>query len=134
MSATEARAEFRIESEISPCDHMEELIGIKPDYQYGIGDAIQGTKLRRKSYGCVFKSKLPESEGLEGHVRSLLDELGPASSKIRALAEKDYHLLFSCVIYCSERPALYFDRDVISSIENLGSDFDIDLYILPEED
>jgi hypothetical protein len=61
-----------------------------------------------------------------------LAELKPAAAKIRSLADLNYQLLFSCVVYCSERPTLYFDRRVVASLKDLGADFDIDVYFLPE--
>ncbi len=81
MSTTESLARFIIENAVLPCDTMEQLIGTQPSCTWKPGDPIANTKLERKTYGCLFESKLPRTADLENHVESLLNELRPAAPR-----------------------------------------------------
>jgi hypothetical protein len=59
----------------------------------------------------------------------LLVKLTPIADQVHALASNDT-VEFSCAVYATRAPALYFDAGMLVLPARLGAAFDIDLYIV----
>jgi transposase len=105
-------------------------IGIRPTKTWRKGDQIQKSLLKFKHDGWSISTK--ENDGDIGlHIKQLMDQLKPHKTKLKKII-KDLNLdaELSCVVFTEEddRPAIYFKRNVIEFLAELGADIDIDLY------
>jgi len=119
---------LKIISSRQTAQQITETIGLACDRSWSIGDRRGKTGYIHKNYGWVLNSNLPESTGLEEHVKKLLERLSPYEDKIRMVAELEC-VEFSCVIYAPESPALNFSKEVVGKISNFGAGLDVDLYL-----
>ena len=120
---------LKILSSLRSPEEITKLIGISPDKSWHIGDARPKTTISEKQHGCLFNSRLPKTASLEAHIEALLSLLLPHAESIRSLSSEDT-VEFSCVIYASTAPALYFDKEIIMKIGRLGASLDVDLFLM----
>lgn len=110
---------------------IQELYKLLPDRVWSPGDIRPNTKIIEKSIGCIFSSGLEKDASLDQHLAALLLRTKPVATTIKWLSERNTVEVW-CAIYTRDAPPLFFDKNVVEGIANLGANFDIDLYLLPE--
>ncbi|HEY8035567.1 MAG TPA: DUF4279 domain-containing protein [Methylobacter sp.] len=110
---------------------IQELYKLLPDRVWSQGDMRPNTKIIEKSAGCIFFSGLEKEASLDQHLEALLLRTKPVATKIKKLSERNIVEVW-CAIYTDSAPPLFFDSNIVDGIANLGANFDIDLYLLPE--
>ncbi len=116
-------------------DDITNKLGINPTKTWRVGDLIHPkTILKRKENGWSLQSQLNKYYQLEEHLKYLLNKIQPKSDFLKEICSKNYGEL-SCAIYVrgEERPSIHLDRDIITKINKLNCEIDIDLYFLPDE-
>ncbi len=113
-------------------DRLTPLIGITPTRTFRIGDPLTRPAIGVcKQSGWVLKSDLPLSADLENHVKDVIERLQPGWAALVELGSR-YEAHFSCVVhsYGGDRPAIYFDPDIVKRIAELNATIEVDLYVL----
>jgi hypothetical protein len=123
---------LKIISTIHTPDEVTNLIGLRCDRSWYIGDKRPHTAIAETSHGWILNSQLPETAPLYNQIEALLHRLHPYKDSIQALSELDVVEL-SCVIYAAASPALNFTKDVIHNIAQLGASLDVDLYLTADD-
>ncbi|MCE5311746.1 MAG: DUF4279 domain-containing protein [Nitrospiraceae bacterium] len=119
-----------ISDSLTPTD-IQSVVGISCDKSWKIGDFRANTIINEKNNGYIVDSGLSIQASLEEHLRNLLLKVTPYSQGIKSLSD-DNIVEFSCVMYLedNERPAIYFEKEIVNEINKLGASLDIDLYRL----
>lgn len=109
-------------------------IGLEPTKTWKTGDRVQGTQIRRKHSGWVWSMPREESLDLGKQVAALLERLGPFLSRINEVREElGLDAEISCAIYIEgQTPAVHFDRSVMSRVNQLEAEIDLDIYVYPD--
>lgn len=123
----------KILSETRTPDQITQFVGIAPDKSWRIGDKRAKSSIVEGKHGWLLHSGLAKSASLEAHISALTSLLLPHASKIKELSRDDA-VEFSIVIYASSPPSLFFSKETIATISQLGANFDIDLYIVPSQE
>ena len=131
--STRNYARLVITSEVMTSDEITNIVKLRPDQAWKPGDFRGKTGARHKNDGWVFNSKVPKKSSLEEHVDHLLGTLAPVAAQILSISHKA-EVRFSCVVYSATSPPLFFEKGTIAQISALGASFDIDLYIVPDND
>ena len=107
-------------------------LGIKCDESHMIGDLRKHTIIHEKENAWAIKSRLPRNAPLKEHITHLLERVSPITEKIKNIAEQpDVEVEFVCIIFTSNRPAMFFTKEQVATICAMGASIDIDLYLLP---
>lgn len=123
---------LKIRSELLSPSDMEDLIGLKADKSWKTGDFRGKSKIQEKMNGLLIGSRLGKSEDLENHILDLLSRITGHEAAIKKLSSAN-KVELSCAIYAGQVPALYFEKEVINKIAEIGASFDIDLYLVRSE-
>jgi hypothetical protein len=116
-------------------DQINTILGMKSDKSYLTGEIIKPSIIRHKTNGWIIYSRLSRNIPLEEHVKDLIKRVTPIVEMIKQLVERpDIEVEFGCIIYTSDRPAIFFTKEQIATISSMGASIDIDLYLLPEKD
>ena len=105
------------------------IIGIKCDSSWKVADLRSKTAIKEKDNGWVIESGIDEKEDLMLHIKTLLKRVNPYAKEINFLSQNNL-VEFSCAIYSKHIPELYFEKNILSQISELGACFDIDLYLI----
>ena len=127
MRPDETYVRLMVISQTLTPEDITSSIGLTCDSSWKTGDYRGKTIIIEKDNGWVIGSGLSTDVQLDDHVEHLLKMLEPFSENFKYISN-EHSVLFSCVIYSKEVPALYFTADTISSINALGASLDIDLY------
>ena len=96
----------------------------KPESLYGPGKKV---RIAKEDYWEIEAPGTPRSE-LEDEVNALLEILMPKAKRFANLPA-DIEVMFSCAVYAREdTPAMYFTKQQIRQIAELGVSLDIDFY------
>ena len=125
----EVFVQLRIISDILNSDDIAFKVNMQCDSSWKVGDFRANTTMRRTNNGWVIESLVSRSEEIQCHVKSILDRLSPSSRLISSISS-EAEVLISCAIYADEVPSLYFSKDIVQQMSQLGADFDIDLNIV----
>jgi hypothetical protein len=112
---------------------IQELNKLLPDRIWSPGDMRPNTKIIEKSIGCIFSSGLEKEASLDQHLAALLLRTKSVATSIKRMSERNTVEVW-CAIYTQSAPPLFFDHNIVEGIANLGANFDIDLYLLPEKE
>lgn len=105
-------------------------IGLEPTKTWKTGNRVQGTQIRRKHSGWVWSMPRGESLDLGKQVAALLERLGPFISRINEVREELGLDAEICAIYIEgQTPAVHFDRSVMSVVNQLEAEIDLDIYL-----
>jgi hypothetical protein len=120
---------------------ISNILSLSPTQVWLKGESIQKTALKRKSNGWVLSSGLEKSAELEDHINALFSKIKPVLLNFNNLplsTEKE----LSCAIYVYHEksntaeehrtPPIHLDREQIEILNELGAEFDLDLYVLPQ--
>jgi len=127
--STETLARLRVFSDHLLPEEITERIGVQPESTVTKGAFHGGKTIRAKRSEWQLGSGVSRTESLERHVSALLQKLEPAAARIRLLSESGCEVTFSCVVYASVAPAIFFEPTWISGIAQLGAALDVDLYM-----
>jgi hypothetical protein len=108
---------------------LDSIIGIRCDKGYIIGDLRGHTIIREKENGWIVYSRISRDASLESHVKDLLERVGPVVDKIRNIADQPgTEVELGCVIHSKEEPPLFFTKEMIATLCQMGASVDVDLY------
>lgn len=124
---------LKIISKLLTPQEITQILGIPFDTAWKIGDQKPGSSVKTKENTWIVDSGLAEESELESQIEALLERLRPVNSRMKLLPAGTV-IDVSCAIYAPSVPALYFDNAVIKRIGDLGANFDIDLYILGNQE
>ncbi|MCM3599052.1 DUF4279 domain-containing protein [Metabacillus idriensis] len=143
MDQTEVMAYFSLFGETFPTDEVTEMLGIEPTEVYNKGEFIvrspnpnvvtKGRIYRKEtswSFGTVYEKSFD--------IKYQLDQiLKPLENKVEIInrLKKAYNLTAQITIVIKMEdgatPGLHLDRDQIEFANQVGAEFDIDLYANP---
>lgn len=122
-------------------DQISKILSLSPTQVWLKGESIQKTALKRKSNGWVLSSGLEKSAELYDHINALFSKIKPVLLNFNDLplsTEKE----LSCVIYIYQEkgnaaeehrtPAIHLEREQVEILNQVGAEFDLDLYVLPQ--
>jgi hypothetical protein len=116
---------------LTPTD-LNLILGIECDEGHVIGDLRKPTIIREKENAWTIYSRISRDNTLEKHIYDLLERVTPIIDKVGNLANRpDVEVFFTCVIYTSNRPTMFFTKEQVATIYAMGASIDIDLYFLP---
>ncbi len=118
---------------------ISKILLLSPTQVWLKGESIQKTALKRKSNGWVLSSRLEKSAELEDHINALFSKIKPVLLNFHNLplsTEKE----LSCAIYIYHEknnsaeehrtPSIHLEREHVEILNQLGAEFDLDLYVL----
>lgn len=80
-----------------------------------------------------FTQKKKITADLEEHIDSIQKYLSGVEDEIFMLSnESDFDVQLSCVIYHTDMPSLYFSKELIIWLNNIGASLDLDLYSISQ--
>ena len=114
-------------------EHLNSVLGMRFDKGYHTGDVRGRSTIKSKENSWIIYSRISRNLPLENHIKDLLEGVSPISEKIRTVADQsDFEVIFGCIIYTRDRPALFFTKEQVATIYRMGAGIDIDLYFLPK--
>jgi hypothetical protein len=129
--ATEISVDFTLTGRFKP-NEITNLLGINPTNTWEFGDSIQNTASRRKYDGWKL-STANKSDDLNKQIQSIIIQLSPHASKLRAFCEKfNLESEVACCIYVDndEIPEIHFNHEIIKKLVELNTEIDVDFYLL----
>lgn len=113
---------------LSP-EEINSILGISCDEGYHTGDQRGKTIIHEKENGWMIFSQVPRKPPMEDHIKNILDRVSPITDKIRTLSERsDVSVQLGLVIYTEDRPALFFTKEQVRAICDIGASIDVDIY------
>ncbi len=118
------------------------ILSLPPTRSWLKGESIQKTALKRKTNGWLLSSGLDKSAELDDHIKALFSKVKPVLSNFNDLPLSTKKEL-SCAIYIYQKkdnvdeehrtPPIHLEREQVEFLNQLGAEFDLDLYVLPED-
>jgi hypothetical protein len=127
---SEFYAKLGIYSKVLNPDQVTSILGIACDKGYERGDIIRphGIVHRKENQWFIY-SRISIEAPLEGHVNDLLKRVSSIKDKIKNIADQpDNDVELSCVIHSKEETPLFFTKEVIYALCEMGASIDVDLY------
>ena len=141
MKQNEIYVSFRIwEFENVTHEYITQLVDIQPTSIVVKGDKKnpknQDSPLKKYN-GWFLDSNLAPYGTFDEQMNSLLNVIEPKIAEFKDLCEK-YSCEFSCALYLyfdngESTPSVHLDSRYNKLIKDLNIDFDVDLYVLPNE-
>src|ERR1700728_4005641 len=113
-------ARLKVLSETLSPEEITKCVGIESDRSWQIGDLRPKTIIREKNNGWIIQSTLGPETPLEVQIDDVLGRVECAASRIQEISSQAT-VEFSCVAYCEQSPALFFDKAIISRLNALGA-------------
>jgi uncharacterized protein DUF4279 len=123
-------------------NQVSEMLSLTPIVSWLKGESIQRTARKHKTNGWRLSSGLDNTAELDDHINALFAKIKPALSNFNNLptsTEKEV----SCVIYIYHKtnntdeehrtPPIHLEREHVEILNQMGAEFDLDLYVLPED-
>lgn len=121
---------------------ISDILSLAPTQSWLKGESIQRTARKYKTNGWLLSSELGKHAELNDHINALFSKIKPVLSNFNKLPRSTEKEL-SCVIYVYHQkgnpeeehstPAIHLDREHIMLLNQLGTEFDVDIYVLPED-
>ena len=118
------------------------ILSLTPSRSWLKGEPIQRTALKCKTNGWLLSSGLDKSAELDDHIKALFSKVKPVLSNFNNLPPSTEKEL-SCAIYIYHKkdnvdeehrtPPIHLEREHVEILNQLGAEFDLDLYVLPED-
>jgi hypothetical protein len=108
-------------------------LGITPDKIWREGESIQRTLLKSKDDAWSIQVKREGALAAGDVVHALLERTKPFAPKVRELAIRlNLSVEIACDIATDTQPVpvLHFDQEILSTLNELGAELDIDLYLI----
>jgi len=134
INRTQIRLELAIFGESLVPTAITELSNITPTAMWMEGDDIPHRKnLKRKETCWKFSTDFIQTFFIEDVTKIIVEKFTPSIKKISTYV-KDQHLeaklYVIAEVYNKERPALYFDRDLLKMLVKINGSIEIDLYMI----
>ena len=120
---------------------VSEIISLTPTRSWLKGESVYGTLRKYKTNGWRLSPGLDKSGTLEDHLDALFSKIKPVLSNFSNLPHSTEKEL-SCAIHIYHDksnpdeehniPAIHLEREHIEILNQLGAEFDLDLYVLPK--
>ncbi len=125
-------AEFAIIGENFTKQNITNQLQIEPTEFYSKGDKIKNRDLYRKETAWSLATEYEESLDINLQLNKLISILNDKKEELLKL-KRTYNLFYKFFIVIkieeNETPAIYLDTTTISFANDLGIEFDFDLYI-----
>ncbi|MCM3130555.1 DUF4279 domain-containing protein (plasmid) [Paenibacillus urinalis] len=129
---TTVMAEFAIIGENFTKQNITNQLQIEPTEFYSKGDKIKNRDLYRKETAWSLATEYEESLDINLQLNKLISILNDKKEELLKL-KRTYNLFYKFFIVIkieeNETPAIYLDTTTISFANDLGIEFDFDLYI-----
>ncbi len=121
-------------------DQVSEILSISPTRTWMKDEPIQKTALKRKTNGWLLSSGLDQRAELVDHMNAISSKIKPAIGNFANLPTST-HKELSCAIRIYSNgtpeeehrtPPIHLEPEHVKFLNELGAEFDLDLYILPE--
>ena len=128
--ANEQYAYFTVTGDFEP-DSVTAALGLDPTDAWKKGSRNEATHYERKFSQWSLRSRLPDTEKLEDHIRDVLDQLAPYAERVQSLVGKLQMGVIACVgHFHSSYPGFTLERDIIIAMARMGLELDCDFYYL----
>lgn len=126
----EQYAYFTVTGDFEP-ERVTKLLGLEPTESWKKGDRNERTHYERKFSRWSLRSRLPDIDRLEDHIRDVLDQLAPRAKQICNLVEELGMGEIECVgHFHSDYPGFTLGRNVIAAMASMNLELDCDFYYL----
>lgn len=132
------KVDFRIVGNDFSPDQVSVVSGLKPSKSFLKGDKIsQTSSLKYKENIWILESSSDSSLDMESYFIDLQNKITPHIEKFEVICKK-YYCEFSCSFYLQvgsedSIPSVHLNREIISFIEKLNAEVDIDIYVAETE-
>ncbi|WP_417784418.1 DUF4279 domain-containing protein [Terasakiella pusilla] len=127
----ESYIELSVISSILCSDEIVNFLGMPADKNWNTGDKIENTIMVEKESGWLIRSRKNKNVELDIQINSIINRIKGIEYKfkeISTLNETDVQL--SVVIYYEKEPPLFFKKEIITWLSEIGASVDIDLYAI----
>jgi len=132
LDETNIMVEFNIVGDYFEIDLISEKLMIEPAEYYNKGDKVGDKDKKRKetcwSINTGYEASLDINNQLEKIV-SLIEPKRNELKKVKELYQLDYHFCIVIRVENNQSPAIYLEKEAIEFANDIGADFDFDLYI-----
>lgn len=132
MFNTNIKAEFIVYSDDLNPKLVTDFLGLSPTQSWAKGDDIRGKNNRRKESIWLLSTEYEESLDINNQLSKLLIILNDKKYKLLELVQLypvNYTMEIVIRVRKGEVPAIYFDSQTISFINEIQAKIDIDLYV-----
>ena len=132
MDITNVMVEFIVIGDGLIPSEITERLKLKPNKYWQKGDEIQGKKIRRKDSCWILNTDYEESQNINDQLFKIVKILSSKREILKELNANNYfEYIFSIVVNIenNNKPEMYFNKDFIKFIHDIGAEFYIDLYI-----
>ncbi|EYE87733.1 hypothetical protein Q428_11940 [Fervidicella metallireducens AeB] len=132
MNKTKVKVEFVIVGDEFNPGLVTEKLQINPNEYWVKGDDIKGRNIKRKDSCWIIGTEYEESSDINNQIIKVLNKIQDKKSNLCELGEYfnlEYILLIIINIEENEKPAIYFENEVIQFMNDIKGKIDIDLYI-----
>lgn len=115
---------------ISP-EKISSQLDVPGDKAWRLGDRRKDTAILEKENGWAIYSKKSESLDIEIHIDEIKEFVKGYENNFKVMSDTfDCDIQLSCAIYCKHQPPLFFTKEVIAWLNDIGASLDIDIYSL----
>jgi Domain of unknown function (DUF4279) len=122
-------AYFSLRGSFEPAE-VTARIGLEPTESWRKGEIDSKTQRERRVSRWSLRSRLPETEPLEGHIRDVLAQLDVRGEAVREVARQAEACMQLVAYFYGDYPGLHFDRDITEGLARYALDVDFDFYYL----
>jgi hypothetical protein len=129
--AVEFYAKLGIFSTLLTPGQVTSILGLECDES-----KLKGTKIVRphaileiKKNAWIIYSRIPKDSPMEKHVMDVLERVSLVIDKIKSISDQpDTEVELGCVFHSKKEPPLFFTKDMISILSQMGAHIDVDMY------
>lgn len=129
---TNLMVEFTILGDNLNPQEVTEILNIQPQKQWVKGDGIPRKEYKRKDSCWVISTGYEESLDINVQISKVVKLIEQKIIHLRRLKEVyNLEFIFSIVVNIenNQKPAMYFNRELLEFVNQINAEIDIDLYI-----
>jgi len=120
-------AYFTVVGSFDPAD-ITARMRLEPTLSWKQGDISPQTQRERRHSRWSLRSRLPDSDELEQHIRDVLLQLDAGSGNVRSISREFGGCMQLVAYFYPEYPGLHFDREIVEGFAKYGLEVDFDIY------
>jgi hypothetical protein len=127
MGTPEIHIALRIVSETITEEKLIQLLPLKPDNSWSVGQPRRNTKIKEINNGVEYNSKNSKGDTLNSELNKLFLRVAsviPAINGLPSVCQRQ----IACAIYSSTVPELFLDETAIRTLAQCKASIDVDLY------
>jgi hypothetical protein len=126
----EQYAYFTVTGDFEPA-RISERLQLEPTDSWKKGERNEVTHYERKFSRWCLRSRLPDTEKLEDHIRDVLNQLAPRSGQVRELVDELGMGVIECVgHFHASYPGFTLERDLVAAMAQMNLELDCDFYYM----